>query len=157
MVIEAGLSPLSCKFNLDPVLKDVKSAIAFARTAEQAGTSTFSGAAHLISDMSLLTKVVTIVADDARHSTSLNLASSALPFPAAYDVALSANEALSLVLPLFNGECDTGVNPNRGLAITNPDPIKAGTLVTFSSGAFNSSTVNIPCCRLFIVADSTLV
>jgi hypothetical protein len=68
-------------------------------------------------------------------------------------VALNVNEALALVGPVIGGTCDTGVQPNRVLTVTNPDPIKAGSLVTFSSGAFNASTVMIYYCRLTIIAD----
>jgi hypothetical protein len=67
------------------VLKDVKSVIAFARTAEQIGTSTFSGAAHLLVDPSLLTRITTIMADEARHDSTFNIVSgTGFPFPPAF-------------------------------------------------------------------------
>jgi hypothetical protein len=140
----AGKSPLGCHFNFDTALEDVKSVLKLARTAEQVGTSTFSGIAHLLADPSLLTRTVTIMSDEARHSSTLNVVSgTGYPFPSAFDVALNANEALALVGPFISGTCDTSIQPNRILTVTTPGTVKAGTLVTFNSGAFNTSTVNI--------------
>lgn len=143
-VESAGECPITCNFNFDAVLENVASVLNVARTAEQIGTSAFAGSAHLIMDLSLRTRAVTILSDEARHNSILNLISNTgAPFPTSFDIALNANEALALVGPFIDGPCDAGIPPNPSLAITNEEPITTGSLVTFSSTAFNSSSVNI--------------
>jgi hypothetical protein len=145
-----GQSPLSCKFDFTSVLTNVASAVALARTAEQVGTPAYAGAAHLLADPSYLTKAVTIMSDEARHSSTLNtISGTGSPFPFPFDIALNGNEVLALVGPLISGPCNTSIPANPVLTITNKRAIKAGTLITFTSTAFNSKTVSISVHCLF--------
>jgi hypothetical protein len=62
----------------------------------------------------------------------------AIPQP--FDVALLANEVVTIAQAFFSGPCNTGITPNTVLTVTNTGTITTGTQLEFSSPAIKSDT-----------------
>jgi hypothetical protein len=100
----------SCKFNFEPVLKDVATMAAVARVVELVGVGAYLGAAPLVKDPSLLVAAGSILTVEARHQTILNIMSNnGTAIPSAFDIGLTPNEVLALASPFIDGPCDLGV------------------------------------------------
>ncbi|KAK2462308.1 hypothetical protein APHAL10511_005614 [Amanita phalloides] len=134
-----GSTPItSCKFNFGSALSSVSVMAPTARIVETVGVAAYLGAAHLISNPSVLTTAGSILTVEARHQTILNvLSGTGSAIPSAFDIALSPQEVLAMVVPFFNGPCDLGVQANPTLTVTNKGAIGPGTLLTFQSPAIN--------------------
>ena len=121
-----GEEPItSCKFNFEPVLKDVTTMAAVARVVELVGVGAYLGAAPSIKDRALLVAAGSILTVEARHQTILNLLSgNGTAIPSAFDIALSPNEVLALASPFLDGPCDLGVQGSYfwALKFYNFDP-----------------------------------
>jgi len=100
----------------------------------------YLGGATLITDPVLIAAAGTILTVEARHQTLLNIMSgTGTAIPAAFDMALTPEEVLSIVTPFFDGVCDLGIQANPTLDITNTGSVGSGTLLSFSSSALDGT------------------
>jgi rubrerythrin len=106
----AGTPITNCQFNFGPVLQSVPSMINVARIIEDVGVGAYLGAAHLISDPVLLIMAGSIMTVEARHQTVLNVLSGVgTAIPAPFDIPLKPEEALAIISPFFNNQCNLGI------------------------------------------------
>jgi hypothetical protein len=120
------------------VLTDVTTTATVARLVENVGVGAFLGAAHLISDPTILTAAASILTVESRHQTMLNILNGGAAIPSAFDLPLLPQEVLAIAGPFISG-CDLGVPANPSLTITNTEAIEVGTQLTFSSSAISGS------------------
>lgn len=150
-----GDAPLStCTFNFDPVLTDVATMAAVARTVEHVGVGAYLGGADLIDDKNFLAAAATILTIEARHQSFLNIIAGATPIPQALDVALSPSDVLSIAGAFISG-CDPAAEiglpaGNPPLAITNTGTIGIGTKLDFSSPALNDTNLATASCQMLV-------
>jgi len=140
-----GQQPISgCKFDFSSALTDVKTMAAVARLVENVGVSAYLGGAALVDDRQLLVAAATILTDEARHQTVLNMLNGGVAIPSAFDVALAPSQVLALAGGFVSG-CDLGIPANPALKVTNTGALAPGTTVTFDSPALtglNRSTLS---------------
>ena len=79
-----------------------------ARVVENLGVAAYLGAAHLVTDPTLLTAAASIATVEARHQTVLNLFNGGSAIPSAFDLAFTPSEVLAIASP-FISNCDLGV------------------------------------------------
>ncbi|QRV72945.1 cytochrome b2 (L-lactate ferricytochrome C oxidoreductase) protein [Ceratobasidium sp. AG-Ba] len=127
-----GQTPVTgCKFDFSSALTDVKTMAPIARLVENVGVSAYLGGAALIDDRQLLVAAGTILTDEARHQTVLNMLNGGVAIPSAFDVALSPSQVLALAGGFISG-CDLA---NPALKVTNTGAVAPGTSLTFDSPA----------------------
>ncbi|MBA2277220.1 MAG: ferritin-like domain-containing protein [Chloroflexia bacterium] len=81
---------------------DVNSYVATAGVLENLGTGAYTGAAQfLIEEDELLTAALTIHGVEARHAAYLNFLNGEVPFPEAFETALTTEEVLAAATPLI--------------------------------------------------------
>ncbi|CUA69560.1 hypothetical protein RSOLAG22IIIB_08567 [Rhizoctonia solani] len=130
-----GQEPVSgCKFDFTSVLTDVKTMAPVARLVENVGVSAYLGGAALIDDRQILVAAGTILTDEARHQTVLNMLNGGVAIPAAFDVALAPSQVLAIAGGFISG-CDLGIPANPVLKVTNTGAVAPGTSLTFDSPA----------------------
>jgi rubrerythrin len=130
-----GQEPVSgCKFDFTAVLADVKTMAPVARIVENVGVSAYLGGAALIDDRQLLVAAGTILTDEARHQTVLNMLNGGVAIPAAFDIALAPSQVLAIAGGFISG-CDLGIPANPVLKVTNTGAVAPGTSLTFDSPA----------------------
>lgn len=111
-----GETPIQgCQFNFDSVLTSVSAMAPVARVVENLGVAAYLGAAHLMSDPTLLTTAASILTVEARHQTILNVLNGGSAIPQAFDIPFSPSEVLAVASPFISG-CDVGI-PGRLIAI----------------------------------------
>lgn len=137
-LVSLGQQPLTCQFNLESTLTDVTTMLTVARLVENVGVGAYLGAAHLISDPTILTAAASILTVEARHQTILNVFNNGAAIPNAFDLPLMPNEVLSIAGGFIQG-CDLGVPANTALTITNTEVITIATQVTFNYEGIPSS------------------
>jgi hypothetical protein len=86
----------------------VTTTVTVARLVENVGVGAFLGAAHLISDPTILQAAASIVTTEARHQTMLNILNDGAAIANPFDLALLPNEVLAIAGPFISG-CDLGV------------------------------------------------
>ncbi|CAE6491872.1 unnamed protein product [Rhizoctonia solani] len=130
-----GQEPVSgCKFDFTAALTDVKTMAPVARLVENVGVSAYLGGAALIDDKQILVAAGTILTDEARHQTVLNMLNGGVAIPAAFDVALAPSQVLAIAGGFISG-CDLGIPANPVLKVTNTEAVAPGTSLTFDSPA----------------------
>ncbi|KDN51149.1 hypothetical protein RSAG8_00778, partial [Rhizoctonia solani AG-8 WAC10335] len=130
-----GQEPVSgCKFDFTSVLTDVKTMAPVARLVENVGVSAYLGGAALIDDRQILVAAGTILTDEARHQTVLNMLNGGVSIPSAFDVALAPSQVLAIAGGFISG-CDLGIPANPALKVTNTGAVAPGTSLTFDSPA----------------------
>lgn len=130
-----GQQPVSgCKFDFTAALTDVKTMAAVARLVENVGVSAYLGGAALVDDRQILVAAGTILTDEARHQTVLNMLNGGVAIPAAFDVALAPSQVLAIAGGFISG-CDLGIPANPVLKVTNTGAVAPGTSLTFDSPA----------------------
>jgi len=140
-----GDQPISsCSFDFSSVLTDVPTMAAAARLVENVGVGAYLGAAHLLSDPTLLTAAASIMTVEARHQTILNVMNAGTAIPQAFDLPLAPQQVLAIAGGFISG-CDVGITANPSLAVTNTGPVLAGTSLSFQSSAINGSTDGMSC------------
>ncbi|KZV71399.1 hypothetical protein PENSPDRAFT_664420 [Peniophora sp. CONT] len=145
-LVTLAQTPLNCSFDFSSVLTDVSTMVTVARLVENVGVSAYLGAAHLLSDPTLLTAAASIVTVEARHQTILNTMSSGQAIPSAFDLPLLPQEVLAIAGPFIQPGCDLGVTANTALKLTNTGALAAGTQVTFDlSNANQTDTSGLFC------------
>lgn len=80
---------------------DAGSFLATAAALENTGVSAYDGAGASLETPALLTAAGTIVAVEARHAAYLNLVIGEVPFPAAFETALTPAEVLEIAGPFI--------------------------------------------------------
>ncbi|MDQ3542100.1 MAG: ferritin-like domain-containing protein [Chloroflexota bacterium] len=97
-------------------VEDVDGYVALAQVLENVGTGAYTGAAQfLIDEDDLLTAALTIHGIEARHASYLNLINGDVPFPEAFETALTPAEVLEAATPLIVSEMpDTGTGSSVG-------------------------------------------
>jgi len=111
---------------------------------ENVGVSAYLGGAALVDDRQILVAAATILTDEARHQTVLNMLNGGVAIPSAFDVALAPSQVLALAGGFISG-CDLGLPANPALKVTNTAALAPGTTVTFDSPALtglNRSTLS---------------
>ncbi|WVF71281.1 hypothetical protein IAT40_006084 [Kwoniella sp. CBS 6097] len=125
----------TCQFNFDAVLGDVNTFLATARLLEFVGIDAYIGGTTLIGDKALLVSAAEIATVEARHNTVLNTFNSGSSVPNTFDMILTPQQVLSVAAPFISGGCDPeaalGLTPTPALTITNTEPAKPGTKLTF--------------------------
>ncbi|QRW16176.1 cytochrome b2 (L-lactate ferricytochrome C oxidoreductase) protein [Rhizoctonia solani] len=124
-----GQEPVSgCNFDFNAALADVKTMAAVARLVENVGVSAYLGGAALIDDRQILVAAGTILTDEARHQTVLNMLNGGVAIPAAFDVALAPSQ----VLAIAGGFISDATLVSQ---VTNTGAVAPGTTLTFDSPA----------------------
>ncbi|VDC06256.1 unnamed protein product [Peniophora sp. CBMAI 1063] len=141
-------TPLNCSFDFSSVLTDVSTMVTVARLVENVGVAAYLGAAHLLSDPTLLTAAASIVTVEARHQTVLNTMSSGQAIPSAFDLPLLPQEVLAIAGAFIQPGCDLGVTANTALKLTNTDPLAAGTQVQFDLSNANTTDTSGLFCQM---------
>ncbi len=97
-------------------VEDVDGYVALAQVLENVGTGAYTGAAQfLIEEDDLLTAALTIHGIEARHASYLNLINGDVPFPEAFETALTPAEVLEAATPLIVSEMPaTGTGSSLG-------------------------------------------
>jgi hypothetical protein len=135
-----GEEPITtCKFNFEPVLKDLATTVATARVVENVGVSAYLGGATLITDPVLLDAAGSILTIEARHSTILNVLSAGTAIPSPFDIPMTPSEILALAGPFIDtsSPCDLGIPANVPLTVSgNPTP---GSLLSFTATSINGT------------------
>ncbi|CAE6488929.1 unnamed protein product [Rhizoctonia solani] len=130
-----GQEPVSgCQFDFSAALTDVKTMAPIARIVENVGVSAYLGGAALIDDRQLLVAAGTILTDEARHQTVLNMLNGGVAIPSPFDVALAPSQVLAIAGGFISG-CDLGIPANPVLKVTNTGAVAPGTSLTFDSPA----------------------
>ena len=80
---------------------DAGTFLATAAALENTGVSAYDGAGASLENPDLLTAAGTIVAVEARHAAYLNLVLGEVPFPAAFETALTPAEVLEIAGPFI--------------------------------------------------------
>jgi len=80
---------------------DAATFLATAAALENTGISAYDGAGASLENPDLLTAAGTIAAVEARHAAYLNLVTGAIPFPAAFETALTPAEVLEIAGPFI--------------------------------------------------------
>jgi hypothetical protein len=157
-----GDAPLNtCTFNFDPVLTDVATMAAVARTVEHVGVGAYLGGAELLEDKNFLGAAATILTIEARHQTFLNIIAGASPVSQAVDVALTVSDVLSIAGAFVSG-CDPSNEiglpvANAPLAITNTGTVGLGTKLEFSSPALNETNRDSASCQMLVGGMATSI
>ncbi|BGP26265.1 stress response protein Rds2p [Rhodotorula toruloides] len=121
-IIALGAQPFQgCSFNFGRALSDPLEFLAVARAVEAVGQAAYLGAAHLVSDPSLLTAAGSILTVEARHQSFLNLLSGATFEAQAFDLAFSPSQVLALVGGFLQGcqASDFGLTANQPLSVVD--------------------------------------
>lgn len=126
-----------CNFDFSSVLTDVATMAPVARLVENVGVGAYLGAAHLITDPSILTSAASIVTVEARHQSILNVLNNGNAIPSAFDLPLLPQEVLAIAGPFISG-CSVGIDALPSLTVTNTGAVAAGTSLTFQSDALTS-------------------
>ncbi len=80
---------------------DAATFLATAAALENTGVSAYDGAGASIESTDLLTAAGSIVAVEARHASYLNLLNGEIPFPAAFETALTPDEVIEIAGPFI--------------------------------------------------------
>ncbi|CAG7854726.1 SubName: Full=Uncharacterized protein {ECO:0000313/EMBL:CCA66372.1} [Serendipita indica DSM 11827] len=112
-----GQAVRGCTFTFDDALKDVKSAVLAARTLEQVSVSAYLGAVTLVEDKNFLIALASILTDEARHETTMNILSGSSVMPQSFDTALRPEQVLSILSPHMT--CNLDIPPVKPLKIKN--------------------------------------
>ncbi len=116
---------------------DVDSYVATAQVLENLGTGAYTGAAQfLVGEDALLTAALTIHGVEARHASYLNFVNGDVPFPEAFETALTPAEVLEAVTPLIISEMPaTGSGPITGRDSENLGMLAAAGAVGLGAAA----------------------
>lgn len=138
VITSLGDSAISdCSFDFSSVLTSVSAMAPVARLVENVGVGAYIGAAHLVSDPTILTSAASIVTIEARHQTILNVLNGGTAIPQAFDIPLLPQEVLALAGGFISG-CDVGITGLPPLTVTNTGSIQEGTSLTFQFDALSS-------------------
>ncbi|KIM31324.1 hypothetical protein M408DRAFT_327572 [Serendipita vermifera MAFF 305830] len=111
-----GQALQTCKFKFDSVLTDVKSAMETARVFEEVAVAAFTGADLLLQDVNFRVAAASIVTNEARHQSVLNVLNGGSDIPQSFGVALRPEQALSVLSP-FISDCDIGIPATKPLKL----------------------------------------
>jgi hypothetical protein len=140
VLTDFGQQPINCSYDFSSVLTSVSAMTPVARAVEFVGVGAYLGAAPLIGDPIVLAAAGSIVTNEGRHQTILNLMNGATSVPQAFDIPMLPQEVLAIAGAFITGPCDLGITPNVPLSITNTGNVTTGTQLQFSSPALNAST-----------------
>ncbi len=100
VITDLGGEPVA-EATYDFGVTDAETFLATAAALENTGVSAYDGAGASIENPDLLTAAGTIVAVEARHASYLNLITGEVPFPAAFETALTPDEVLEIAGPFI--------------------------------------------------------
>jgi len=100
VIADLGGEPVA-EATYDFGVTDAATFLATAAALENTGVSAYDGAGQFLADPGLLTAAGTIVAVEARHASYLNLITGEVPFPAAFETPLTAEEVLEIAGPFI--------------------------------------------------------
>lgn len=135
-----SLEPITCNFDFSKVLTSVSTMIATGRRIEYVGVSAFLGSLASLNNSAILTDGASILTNEARHQSVMNVLDGETAIPQAFDMAMLPNEVVTIAEVFFSGPCETGITPNVALTITNDGTVTTDTRLEFSSPALSSST-----------------
>jgi hypothetical protein len=116
------LEPLTCNFDFSKVLTSVSTAISAGRAIEYVGVSAFLGSLANINDSAVLTDGASILTNEARHQSIMNVLNGNTAIPQAFDMAMLPNEVVTIAQAFFGDDCDTGIT-RACVTVTNPAKI----------------------------------
>jgi len=119
-----------CRFKFDPILTDVKTTMAAARVFEQVSVGAYLGAGLLVQERNFLLVTSSILTNEARHQSSINVLNGGTNTPQAFDFALRPEQVLSVISPFISG-CNLDITPVKPLKLTSELHSRAA--VTFDS------------------------
>lgn len=105
-----------CRFTFDPILSDVKSAMAAARVFEQVSVGAYLGAGLLLQEKNFLFVTSSILTNEARHQSSMNVLTGGSNTPQPFDVALRPEQVQSVISPFISG-CSLDITPVKSLKL----------------------------------------
>jgi len=111
-----GQALTTCKFKFDSILTDVKTAMETARVFEEVAVAAYTGAGLLLNDVNLRVATSSIVTNEARHQSVMNVLNGGSDIPQSFGVALRPEQALSVVSP-FISDCDIGIPATKSLKL----------------------------------------
>jgi hypothetical protein len=123
--------------------------MAAARVVEFVGVGAYLGAAHLLTDPSLLTAAGSILTVEARHQTILNMFNRGFSIPTSFDMGFTPASVLAMASPFISG-CTIPITANPSLSITNTGSIGPGTSLQFQSSAISSGQSSSLYCQMAI-------
>ncbi|GAA6050628.1 hypothetical protein JCM3770_001496 [Rhodotorula araucariae] len=142
-LVALGAEPFAgCGFNFDAALADPMTFLSTARVLEATGVSAYLGAAHLLTDPSLLLAASSIVTLESRHQSLLNVLNGGSYSPQAFDLPLTPQGVLALAGGFLDG-CDAGqlgLTANEALTIVD-EATQAGRFVPGSKLSFQTVAV----------------
>ncbi|BGP41886.1 hypothetical protein JCM10449v2_005880 [Rhodotorula kratochvilovae] len=154
-LVALGAEPFTgCGFNFDAALTDPMTFLSTARVLEAAGVSAYLGAAHLLTDPSLLLAASSIVTLEARHQSLLNVLNGGSYNPQAFDLPLMPQGVLALAGGFLDG-CDAGelgLIANEALTIVD-EATQAGRFVPGSKLSFSTIVdidISVLTCQILI-------
>jgi rubrerythrin len=102
VITDLGGTPVEeATYDFGDAYSDPMAFMATAAALENTGVSAYDGAGQFITDPELLTAAGSIVAVEARHASYLNLLTSEIPFPAAFETPLTMDEVLEIAGPFI--------------------------------------------------------
>ncbi|KAN0140246.1 Ferritin-like domain containing protein [Lactarius tabidus] len=144
----ADLAPLTCNFDFSKVLTSVSTAISAGRAIEYVGTSAYLGSLASINDSDVLTIGASIMTNEARHQSIMNVLNGNTAIPQAFDMAMLPNEVVTIAQAFFGDVCDTGITPNVAIDILNFGPITTGSPLLLAAPPIenlNSTEISFSC------------
>jgi hypothetical protein len=102
VITDLGGTPVEeATYDFGDAYSDPMAFMATAAALENTGVSAYDGAGQFITDPELLMAAGSIVAVEARHASYLNLLTSEIPFPAAFETPLTMDEVLEIAGPFI--------------------------------------------------------
>jgi hypothetical protein len=114
-----SLEPLTCDFDFSKALTSVSTAITVGRTLEYTGVSAYLGSLASINDSDVLTTAASIMTNEGRHQSVMNVLNGNTAIPQAFEMSMLPNEVVTIAQEFFGDVCDTGIT-RACLTITNP-------------------------------------
>jgi hypothetical protein len=117
-----SLEPITCNFDFSKVLTSVSTMIATGRRIEYVGVSAFLGSLASLNNSAILTDGASILTNEARHQSVMNVLDGETAIPQAFDMAMLPNEVVTIAEVFFSGPCETGIT-RTCVTVTNPAKI----------------------------------
>ncbi|KAG8832948.1 hypothetical protein FRC17_000277 [Serendipita sp. 399] len=117
-----------CSFSFDHLMVDVKTALEAARVLEQVSVAGYIGAGLLVDDRNFLLAISSMLTNEARHESAMNVLGGGTSVPQAFDFALRPEQVMSVISPYISG-CSLDMTPNKPLKLYSG--LESGKIIKF--------------------------